>query len=285
MEYKEGISVIIPVYNAGQYIERCLNSLLRQTYSNLEIICVLDKSSVDNSEQILNTYSKLDNRIKIIKAEDGQGQGYNRNLGIEYVTREYMGFIDADDYVDLDFYEQLLDTAKIFNSDVVVSDIIIFNESTQNVVRTHEHSLAVEYLLSKKIELIKEGVCWDKLYKSNLIKDDKDIRFPEGVLHEDNMFVLKVLNKCNKLTTSPGACYHWIRNQNSVCFKQELAEKRMDDSNIVIHQILDLLATFETSHRENIPIIDFFMKKFGWMAYTYPKYKPAINDKIIELTK
>ena len=114
MGYEKGISVIIPVYNTEFFISRCLDSVLSQTYKDLEVICVLDKKSDDKSNVILDYYAKKDKRVKIIKDTTGKGQGYNRNLGIEAATKEYIGFVDSDDFIEKTFYQQLDSNFKHF---------------------------------------------------------------------------------------------------------------------------------------------------------------------------
>ena len=284
MQYEKGISIIIPIYNVEILLPQCLNSVLGQTYKDIEVICVLDKKNTDKSGEILNAYAQKDKRIKIIEDTTGKGQGYNRNLGIEAVTKEYIGFVDSDDYIDTTFYEQMIDAAEMFDSDVVMSDVKIINTATGNLVKERKYKFHAEYLLAKKIVMLQESVCWDKIYRTELIKDNPDIRFPEEVMHEDNLFTLKVMNNCKKLITSPNANYYWLRNEYSLSFSDMYAIKRLDDSNAVINMILDYLETIDTTKQDNIIIIDFFMRRFGWMAFKYYKYKSELTERINKLT-
>ena len=104
------ISVIVPVYNVEQYLPQCLDSIINQTYKNLEIICV-DDGSPDNSGKILDEYAKKDKRIKVIHQEN-QGVSVARNTGLDNATGKYIGFVDPDDWIEADYYETL--TANLF---------------------------------------------------------------------------------------------------------------------------------------------------------------------------
>lgn len=112
------ISVIIPVYNVEEYLKECLDSVINQTLKEIEIICI-DDCSTDSSYSILEEYAKKDSRIVLIKNKENMGVGYNRNIGIKEAKGEYIGFIDSDDYISEDYYENLYNTAKKYNSDVV----------------------------------------------------------------------------------------------------------------------------------------------------------------------
>ena len=121
------ISVIIPVYNTEKYLNECLDSIVNQTLSDIEIICVND-GSTDNSLAILESYAKKDNRITVISQENN-GQGSARNLGLKNSSGNYICFIDSDDYVDLNMLEKLYDNVILNNSDIVVFKIARFNDN------------------------------------------------------------------------------------------------------------------------------------------------------------
>lgn len=110
------ISIIVPVYNVEKYLSKCLNSLINQTLAELEILCVND-GSTDNSAKILADFAKMDSRIKVFFQENS-GQSAARNLAIERATGEYLGFVDSDDWVDLDYFEKLYNTAKKYDCDI-----------------------------------------------------------------------------------------------------------------------------------------------------------------------
>ncbi len=111
------VSVIVPVFNVEIYLEECLKSLINQTLKEIEIILIDDKSS-DNSGEICDRYGELDSRIRVIHNKSNIRQGLSRNKGIEIARGEFIGFVDADDYVDLDFYEKLYHSAKKNNTNI-----------------------------------------------------------------------------------------------------------------------------------------------------------------------
>ena len=116
------ISVVVPIYNTSIYLSKCLESLINQTYKDIEIICIND-GSTDNSLEILNKFQKKDNRIKIITQEN-QGLSAARNKGIVEANGEYISFIDSDDWVDLDFFEKLITALEKEHADIAAGSII-----------------------------------------------------------------------------------------------------------------------------------------------------------------
>lgn len=112
------VSIIVPVYNTEEYLQKCLDSLTNQTLKNIEIICVND-GSTDNSLKILQDNAIKDDRIKIINQENKK-QGAARNAGMQVATGEYIGFVDSDDYVDLHYFERLYRVARNYNSDIAL---------------------------------------------------------------------------------------------------------------------------------------------------------------------
>lgn len=121
------ISIIIPVYNTEKYLSRCLDSAINQTLKDIEIICVND-GSTDNSLDILKEYAAKDNRIKII-SKGNEGAAITRNIGINVATGEYIGFIDSDDYVDLDYFEELYSNAPQYD---VIRGIRVINKENRH---------------------------------------------------------------------------------------------------------------------------------------------------------
>ena len=111
------ISIIIPVYNVKKFLNKCLKSIVNQTFTDLEIICIND-GSTDKSLSILNSFAQKDNRIIVIN-QSNQGQSCARNAGLAIATGEYTGFVDSDDWIDLDFYEKLYTAAEKYNADIV----------------------------------------------------------------------------------------------------------------------------------------------------------------------
>ena len=125
------ISVIIPVYNAEKYLEKCLNSVIKQTLKDIEIICIND-GSTDGSLNILQKYSEKDKRFIIIDQKNS-GQSVARNKGLSVAKGEFIGFVDSDDWIDDDFYEKLYDAAIEYKADIAAGNILRVNENETNV--------------------------------------------------------------------------------------------------------------------------------------------------------
>ena len=125
----ELVSIIVPVYNCAQFLNRCMDSLVNQTLKDIEIICIND-GSTDNSPEILQEYAAKDSRIKIINKENG-GLSSARNRGLAAAQGEYLGFVDSDDWVDLDFFEKLYNAAKKYDTDIATGGIIRLHKYNQ----------------------------------------------------------------------------------------------------------------------------------------------------------
>jgi len=202
------ISVIIPIYNTGKYLERCLESLINQTLKDIEIICIDDGSS-DNSPEILKTFAQKDKRIKVL-TQKNQGQSVARNVGIKEAQGEYIGFIDSDDWADVTMFEKLYNNAKTYDSDISMCSINVFND------KTGEFSTVDPYMTLDLFDKNFENrafnyretlgfifrICvvpWNKIYKRSFLIENS-IFFPQGIFFEDNVFCTEVLINSKSLS-------------------------------------------------------------------------------------
>ena len=219
------VSVIVPIYNVEKYLAECLNSLIAQTLEDIEIICINDGSN-DGSYNILSDFAKKDSRIIVIN-QDNMGVSYTRNKGVEVAKGEYVAFIDSDDWVDVDYYEKLYNSAIKNKADVSVSSIIktsskyrfsILEYKEEKVFENYEDKLMVCGIPEK-------SYVWNKIYKRDkLLKSG--IKFIEGAIYEDCIFTPQILFYTGKLVTVPGTNYYYFRHNNSlVRQKGEKAEK------------------------------------------------------------
>ena len=159
------VSVIIPVNNTEKYITKCLDSVINQTLKDIEIICVND-SSTDNSLSILKEYAKKDNRLKLIDLPQNQGAGDAKNAGLKLVQGEYLGFVDSDDYIDLNYYEELYNKAKENDADIVKSKLLML-EFDGTKKRSNLNSL-----IKEKSKFYFSFEYTSAIYKSSLILDN-----------------------------------------------------------------------------------------------------------------
>lgn len=202
------ISVIIPVYNSENTVTRCIEAVCAQTYKNLEIIVVYKPGS-DNS---LKKIKKIkDSRIKIIEQITNTGPGGARNIGIDNANGNYLGFVEADDYIAPDFYEKLINAAKQSQCDIALGSITTYKNVKSGVVYSN---------YSDKLRILQNGASFDKLYKTSLIKSH-NIRFLENVRWEDNLFVLKALYYGDMVTVKD-AYYSYEFSGWSDEYKQKL---------------------------------------------------------------
>lgn len=205
------ISVIVPVYNTELYLDRCVQSILQQTYGNLEIILV-DDGSTDRSSQICDHYEKIDKRIKVIHKANG-GQSTARNMGLDLCTGEYVGFVDSDDWIAPTMYEKLLAACKDTGSiSVIGADEV--SESGKIIPKRGlpEYVVSGETLL-RSILLHQGGasVCL-KLFPKAVA--DK-VRFNEGRLNEDVLFTADIISHINHVTCVPSNEYFYFRRSGS----------------------------------------------------------------------
>lgn len=192
MNKRTKISIIVPVYNVEEYLPRCLNSLINQTYKDIEIICINDGSQ-DNSMQILEDYRKKDNRIKII-SQDNQGPSMARNAGIDKAEGEYILFIDSDDVLNTNACKILINEInKHKNIDIIWFQFTcIFNNGHKRYPRRlliQQYDYNVYDNISGTFNLSNTIYAWDKLYNSEFIKNNK-LYFPVNIkIFEDAVFI------------------------------------------------------------------------------------------------
>ncbi len=213
------ISVIVPVYNVENYLSKCIDSILAQTYTNLEIILV-DDGSPDNCGKICDEYAKKDSRIKVIHQENG-GLSAARNAGLDTATGDYIGFVDSDDYIEPDMYNCLHNS--IINSKVKIACCGRFREITSNYSvkafcceRATEFNIKEafsEMLLQQRVDV---SVC-DKLFSRDLLYD---IRFPVGEINEDVVVVFELIKKSNGIIHSGDVFYHYVSREDSICHSE-----------------------------------------------------------------
>ncbi|MCM1103031.1 MAG: glycosyltransferase [Clostridium sp.] len=215
------ISVIIPVYNVEKYIERCLDSVVSQTYTNLEIILV-DDGSTDSSGDICDHYKQKDRRIHVIHKRNG-GLSSARNVGLRAAAGDYIAFVDSDDFVHPTMYERMLERLVETDSDMVVSEICKIDKGELEDFRfpSNEHLQGGYTCLEGRdvfIRLSDEDdiatvVQWNKLYKNSVMRG---IEYPDGRVHEDVYVIHKELYNCSKVTYMDTALYYYVQRKNSI---------------------------------------------------------------------
>jgi len=204
------ISVIVPIYNTEPYLSRCLDSLVNQTLKSIEIICIND-CSTDNSLSILRKYAAKYSQLKIINFEKNQGVSVARNAGMEIAKGEYIGFVDSDDYVDLDFYKKLYEKAldSGLTTDMIRGEIKFKTFSDKNY---HIQEVRKFYALD---ELNLLYAHWSFIYRASFLRKNK-INYPIGIkISQDIVFLAKSVIFSNKIEMVYGYYYYYAKRPGS----------------------------------------------------------------------
>ena len=250
------VSIIIPVYNVEAYLKKCLDSVINQTYKNLEIICVND-CSPDNSLAVLQRYAQNDKRIKIINREKNGGLSAARNTGLEQASGKYVYFLDSDDWIDADYIETMVNAIEKANTDIVVNTNI---QSVAEEIITpfkwtrYEKKLPDgEYLNTAEAINYSQVMIWAHLYKKSFL-DEYNLRFPEGYIQEDEYFQHISKIRCEKVFCFYGAAYYYRQRPQSIMATRK---SRVEPVAKIINLLLDFYAQNEFLKQYNIylPIV------------------------------
>lgn len=202
------ISVIVPVYKTEQYLDRCVESIVNQTYQNLEIILV-DDGSPDNCPQMCDDWAKKDERIKVIHLENG-GVANARNQGLKIANGEYIGFVDGDDWIEDRMYEILQNNMVDNDADISVCgyQINVENDVAANIRQVSQFDSLKQICTGD----YKYGVLWNKLYKSSVVQNHE---MPNLVCCEDLVFNYYVFKNAKTVIECDSKLYHYFQNKDS----------------------------------------------------------------------
>lgn len=227
-ENKPLISVIVPIYKVENYLNCCVNSIINQTYKNLEII-LIDDGSPDKCGKICDDFKKEDTRIKVIHQKNN-GVGSARNKGLNVCNGEYISFVDSDDYIMPDLIESLYN--EIYDCDYVSCGYThVDNKSNQEnifspkekIILTGKDALYKHYSIDNTIKNINCIYVWGKLFRRKIWDE---LRFPEGILFEDIYVMPYILLKCNKIKFINNAGYYYRKVEGSITNNQSPEHKK-----------------------------------------------------------
>ncbi|RHK40817.1 glycosyltransferase [Bifidobacterium pseudocatenulatum] len=210
------ISVIVPVYNVVRFLDRCVESIVSQTYSKIEILLV-DDGSTDGSSLKCDFWAGKDDRISVIHKRNG-GLSDARNAGLDVCLGEYIAFVDSDDYVDSRFIERMFDALSRCSSTVSVCDVVREDESG-NVLQKSRERRPQECVMSGRKCLGLTYVdpnavtAWSKLYHRSLWEG---LRFPKGRLHEDEFVFHEIMYQCDRVVVIADELYHYVQHRGSI---------------------------------------------------------------------
>lgn len=218
------ISLIVPIYNVEAYLDKCINSILNQSYCNLEIILV-DDGSPDNCPEICDRFAENDKRVIVLHKQNG-GLSDARNAGIEIATGKYICFVDSDDWLHEDYCKALYHCMKDYDADIVECGITMVYPDKDNIeiIDASNRVYGVEEALSSLIEPkgFKSQV-WNKLYKSELVRK---FIFQKGVINEDEFWTYKVFANAETIAYCNKALYYYLQRESSIMGSYSL--KRLD---------------------------------------------------------
>lgn len=228
------ISVIVPVYNVEEYLDECVESIVNQTYQDIEIILV-DDGSPDNCPQMCDAWEKKDKRIKVIHQANG-GISAARNAALDIACGEYISFVDSDDFLEATALEYLHKLIVEYNVPMVIGRYRRVSENGEydkEVLSDDKIEVAVldEYRTWEKAAFHMEFVTpWTKLYQAELWKDT---RFPVGKIHEDNGILIDIIPKCRQVVYSTKQIYNYRTN------RQGITHKKFSTNNLVVCSFFD----------------------------------------------
>ena len=220
-------SIVVPIYNVENYLHKCIDSLIGQTYKDIEIILV-DDGSIDNCPAICDEYAQKDVRIKVVHKENG-GLSDARNKGIETATGKYVVFVDSDDYIELDALERFSRVAAL-DVDVLVGDVVV--EGGEYCSKNPKHlqgkvlsgydyfKNAIEYA-----EVPVVAVCY--VYKKSFLIENS-LRFKSGILHEDEQFTPRALLRANSVSYTGISFYHYVLRDGSITKNKDKTKNATD---------------------------------------------------------
>lgn len=285
LDKNELISVIVPVYNVEKYIEKCIKSIVNQTYRNIEVIIVNDGTK-DNSIEVIREYLKSDNRIKLINQKNS-GLSCARNTGINNSMGNFIIFIDSDDFINENMIEKMYFRIKQDNSDMVICNVKKWDFKNDVELPFTENYFSKKRLLSKE-EAIKElllnnlnGYSWNKMYKKDLFKD---IRFLEGRLFEDIFTTFDTINLCEKISILEEKLYYYVFREGSIT--RNISKKSIIDLNYRIEYIGEKIDKKLYKNEYTFLKLKYYLYSIDWISkYKYENKIKKLDEDLINIIK
>lgn len=269
------LSVIIPIYNVELYLDRCMESVINQTYKNLEIIMV-DDGSPDTCPQKCDEWAKKDSRIKVIHKKNG-GLSDARNSGIQLAKGEYIAFIDSDDFIEQNMYSVMIEAMERTDADISTCGRYVF----RNGVKRERHTFNEEVVLSPNgamEQLLRGGLIeeasWDKVYKRRLFFE---IEFPVGEINEDVVIMPYIIERAERIVCTGKPFYYYCENPNSITHANYNEQKR-----VVIEHIKKISQYIESNYPYLKDALDEFQGRYACAFLSIFKQQPELQKKYFE---
>lgn len=323
--YEDLVSVIVPVYNVENYLRECIDSIVAQTYRNIEVI-LIDDGSKDSSGKICDEYAAKDNRIKVIHKENG-GLSEARNSGLEIASGDWIAFVDSDDYIDEEMLDTLVDLANYNNAQVAMCNFRAtsrpLDNNTDLVTNVFSRDELLEVYTKRAKEYSITNSVWDRIYKKELVKE---IRFVPRRLNEDILYTMQVFLRADIVAYTSVKLYHYrdiregnisgvkvsLKSINDKIYLTGLAAKQLRTNGYGeladIYESLNFLEiaglTSDSEYRTNRDLREYraYIKKIIrnmifksslqtktkiriWIAYNFPKLEKNISKIYAKLIK
>ena len=279
------VSIIVPIYNAGKFLEKCLDTLVNQTLKDIEIILVLD-CTTDGSDRIAREYAEKDPRIRLIVNEQNLNIGLSRNEGLKIARGEYIGFSDHDDWRELDMYEKLYQKAREDQADIAISN---FDSIYPDRIIPHPYYPDCPNQEQLKQEIFSHligdwkkeqewrpfthwGYMWHILYKREIL-ENHNIWFSDNreITYEDLLFLIQVFHAANRITCIPLILYHHVFHQ-----KNQASSYIYNSTRLVINHLMYLDHFLTTHHLRDEHLWDYF---FSTLHVLWRTLKNEIHHK------
>ncbi|MFS0861494.1 glycosyltransferase family 2 protein [Fredinandcohnia sp. 179-A 10B2 NHS] len=224
------ISIIVPVYKVEKYLQKCVDSILTQTFKDFELILIND-GSPDNCGDICDEFANMDSRVKVIHKENG-GQASARNRGLDIARGDYIGFVDSDDWIEPDMYEILYSICQENKCDIANCSSIIHYPNRR--ITNGGHSLII-HNRNQAMRALIEGDLYDEVVWTKLIKRElfNELRFTEGIMYEDTDFTYKLIHRSKKVCCIGAPKYNYIKREDST---MERALKNISIDRVLIYE-------------------------------------------------
>ena len=277
------LSIIVPVYNTEVYLKECLDSIINQTFKDIEIIIIND-CSPDNSESIILEYQQKDPRIKYIKHEKNLGLGGARNTGITNAAGKWIAFVDSDDYIDLNTYKTMLSLMGTHQANLGVFSVINFDDITKEETYDPFFDCDIDTLTNlnhQNFRIISSPTTWSKIYKlSDLINNN--ITFPEYLKHEDEEFWFKYVAMVEpSVIGSNKKFYHYRQRANSIMGQMQVSRKDIPQICLNIYSFL------QQNRKEELYRQYLLSSPMQYFHYYYeevdPIYRVAFQQQTLQL--
>lgn len=275
------LSVITPIYNTEKYLDKCLHSLVSQTLQDIELVWIANGCSAECKE-IIERYKKQYKNIKVIDLKENVGFAAALALGIQNSSGEYIGFCDSDDWVDNSYYQELYETAKKNDADIIYAEYELEYPNKSELIKHSNY--CKEKTLSKKLDILKNGALWNKLFKKSVLSRVQNFSSFKHSYFLDNVFLMYGIFASDLLMTVNIKGYHYRQVQTSTIHDKKSKKARQTGAFEVIAYIINMSKDYALTKEEKDSLFSFFARSFNLKSLIKNKsaydvfYQNLLND-------